>query len=447
VALERLQAQGIGAIVVTEEDRPLGVFTVRDLIGRVILPGVDLETPMGRIMTPEPVTLDARDHAFEAALRMAQGGFRHVLVVEGDRLVGVLSEHDLFSLQRVGLTRVAAYIQSAEDLPALQAAAADIRLLAHNLMRQGVTAEQLTRLISKLNDLLTTRLIELERRRHPAAASYTFCWLALGSEGRLEQTLNTDQDNGLIFEPLEGQSPEEARAALLPFARAVNEGLAACGFPLCKGEVMAGNPKWCLSLVEWQATFADWIFRGDGPVLLNASIFFDFRPLAGEARLAWALRDWLNEHVRGNRQFLRLMVQNALGNEPPLGWRGNFVLDGSGDEVHTLEMKLHGSMPFVDAARIFALAAGVSETGTQARLRAAGAAWKLDPQEVEAWVDGFFYIQQLRLQVNQTQLARDLPLSNRLDPRSLSAMEHQALKEAFRQAKRLQSRMETFFQF
>ncbi|MEW5771311.1 MAG: DUF294 nucleotidyltransferase-like domain-containing protein [Pseudomonadota bacterium] len=446
-ALRTMRGEGIGSIVVADQGRPLGIFTVHDLIDRVVLPGTTLDTPMHRLMTPEPKSLAADAHAFEAALLMAEGGIHHVLLVDEGRVVGMVSEKDLFARQRVGVARIATHIRSAGELGTLQAAAADIRQLARNLLLQGVAAEQLTQLISKLNDLLATRIIELEQARHPQLAGLAFCWLALGSEGRLEQTLLTDQDNGLIFLPRDGQTPEATRAELLPFAQAVNEALAACGFPLCKGGIMAGNPQWCLSLEEWQATFGDWIFRGDAPVLLNASIFFDFRPLAGDAALADSLRAWLNARIRDNRQFLRHMVRNALGNRPPLGWMRDFVVDGSGEEAHTIELKLHGATPFVDAARIFALAAGVGETGTAARLRGAGAAWKLDTQEVEAWVDGFHTIQRLRLRVHQAQLAAGHPLGNRLDPASLTAVEHQALKESFRQAKRLQARMESFFQF
>ncbi len=446
-ALEILKNQGVSAIVISEDGRPQGIFSVRDLIARVLLPGLSLEVPIQQVMTPSPAALAPTDHAFEAALLMAQGNFRHVLVVADGRLLGVLSERDLFALQRVGVTGIVSRIHHATSLPPLQAAAEDIRRLAHNLSLQGATAEQLTRLISKLNDLLTRRIIELELQRHPQAQAQVFCWLALGSEGRLEQTLYTDQDNGLIFELPPGQSAEAARASLLPFARVVNEALAACGFPLCKGEVMASNPKWCLSLEEWQGTFGDWIFRGDAPVLLNASIFFDFRPLMGETRLATALRSWLHEHVREHRQFLRLMVQNALGNRPPLGLIRDFVVDGSGDDAHTIELKLRGAMPFVDAARIFALATGMEETGTAARLLAAGRVWKLDEREVAAWVDGFFHIQQLRLRLHQEQISQQRPFSNRLDPRTLSAVERQTLKASFQQAKRLQSRMESFFQF
>ncbi|HNQ04227.1 MAG TPA: DUF294 nucleotidyltransferase-like domain-containing protein [Thiobacillaceae bacterium] len=446
-ALEIIQTQGISAIVVAQDGHPLGIFSVRDLIGRVLLPGLDLGVPVRQVMTASPAALAPSDHAFEAAVLMARGDFRHVLVVQNGQLMGVLSERDLFALQRVGVTGIASRIQHARGLEPLRAAAGDIRSLAHNLSLQGATAEQLTHLISKLNDLLTARIIELERARQPAADAQVFCWLALGSEGRLEQTLHTDQDNGILFEPCPGQTAEAARAALLPFARAVNEALAACGFPLCKGGVMASNPKWCLSLEEWQDTFGDWIFRGDAPVLLNASIFFDFRPLTGETRLARALRQWLHEHVRQHRQFLRLMTQNALGNRPPLGLIRDFVVDGSGDETGTIDLKLRGTMPFVDAARIFALAAGVEETGTAARLRAAGTTWKLDPREVAAWVDGFFHIQHLRLRLHQEQITRQQPFSNRLDPTTLSAVERQTLKASLRQAKKLRARMESFFQF
>ena len=179
------------------------------------------------------------------------------------------------------------------------------------------------------------------------------CWLALGSEGRFEQTLNTDQDNGIIFSPPDGTSADEVRQTLLPLAQRINDALDACGFPLCKGNIMASNPKWCLSLDEWKDTFADWIHRGDAPVLLNATIFFDFRPLFGKQELAHELRAWLNAKIKDNRLFLKHMVQNALGNRPPLGLVRDFVVDGG-----TLDLKLNGIAPFVDAARIFGACGG-----------------------------------------------------------------------------------------
>lgn len=436
-ALEIIQAQAISAIVVTAGERPVGIFSVRDLIGRVILPGIALDTPIAQLMTPQPVALAMQDRAFAAALAMAQGGFRHVLVMDGERLAGVLSEKDLFSLQRLGVTGISARIRAAQGLPELQTAAADIRQLAHNMLAQGVTSEQLTQLITTLNDLLTVRILEHALAHHPAAAEIEWCWLALGSEGRLEQTLNTDQDNGILFTPPAGQDAEAVRALLLPLARHVNESLAACGFPLCSGDIMASNPKWCLSHTEWQATFAHWIDHGDPEALLNASIFFDFRPLFGAAARAHALRAWLRDAVRKTPRFLHQMAANALRNRPPLGLVRDFVTS----DQHTLDLKLNGITPFVDAARIYALAQGVTETNTRQRLLAIAQPLRLKPQDTDALVDAFLFIQLLRLRLHHEQSARQAALSNHIDPDALNDLDRRILKEAFRQARKLQTRL------
>jgi CBS domain-containing protein len=210
---------------------------------------------------------------------------------------------------------------------------------------------------------------------------------------------------------------------------------------------MASNPQWCLSLDEWQQTFGDWIFRGDAPVLLNASIFFDFRALAGEAELVTQLRDWLNQRIGDNRQFLKLMTGNALGKRPPLGLVRDFVVDDAAGTPGTLDLKTQGTAVFVDAGRVMALAAGEPATGTAARLRAASARLGLPAQEAEGWVEAFHFIQQLRMRRHHLQLSRGEAMHNRLDPDSLSAMDRLGLKEAFRQGKRMQARLEGLFQY
>jgi len=285
-ALEAMRVQQVGSVLVTDRaGQPVGVFTLRDLRDRVVLPGYDTQDPIGGVMSPRPICLPIDAPALDAALAMARHSIRHVVLTEaGGRAAGVVSERDLFALQRTGLSRIAAGIRVTDSLEGLRGAAEDIRILARGLMAQGVGAEQLTRLISELNDQLTQRVIHLASRRADLAG-VRWCWLALGSEGRFEQTLLTDQDNGLLFTVPPEIGVDAARARLLPFARQVNDWLAECGFPLCKGGVMGSNPQWCLSLEEWQRTFADWLFRGDAPVLLNASIFFDFRALAGEGAL------------------------------------------------------------------------------------------------------------------------------------------------------------------
>jgi len=440
-ALETIRASGVGSIVVIDaETRPVGIFTVRDLIGRVILPGTDLATPMREVMTPNPVALQPTSHAFEAALLMAKHGFRHILVADAGKLVGVVSEKDLFSLQRVGVTQISTAVRRAESIEQLLPAAEDIRQFGHNMMAQGVAAEQLTQILSTLNDLLTERVIELECA---AAGSprFNFCWLAFGSEGRFEQTLATDQDNGIIFLVPPGKTADDMRAALLPLAERINRALDACGFPLCKGEIMAMNPKWCLSLDEWRAQFSRWIDAGDPDSLLNASIFFDFRALHGELNLADQLRTWLMQRTQAMPRFLHQMAANAMRNRPPLGLVRDFVVASAGEHANTLDLKLNGTTPFVDAARVFSLATGASASNTAARLRLAAPRLGISPAEVEAWISAFYFIQMLRLRGQHEENQAGRVMDNRIDPDLLNDLDRRILKEAFRQARKVQSRL------
>ncbi|MBZ0106636.1 MAG: DUF294 nucleotidyltransferase-like domain-containing protein [Sulfuricella denitrificans] len=435
--LTSMQQLGIGSMVAVDaHHRPVGIFTLHDVLSRVTLPGLSLETPLSSVMSPNPYTLPPNALVHEAALAMAKHGFRHILMVENGHLKGLLSEKDLFSLQRVGLRQISSAIRNAERIECLQQSALDIRELAHNMLAQGVAAEQLTQIISTLNDLLTCRIIELELRENPLG-DIEFCWMALGSEGRIEQTLNTDQDNGLIFSVPEGSSSDEVRARLLPFALRINKSLDECGFPLCGGDVMASNPKWCLSLGEWKDIFDKWIYHGAPMDLLHSTIFFDFRPLFGAEHLAGELREWLSVEASKNSRFLHQLAANALKNRPPLGMVRDFVIG----EGHTLDLKLNGITPFVDAARIFALAHGIMATNTLQRLRDIAAPLNLKPHDAEAYCDAFLFIQLLRLRLHHEQTERGEKLSNRVDPDSLNSLDQRILKEAFRQARKLQTKL------
>ncbi len=441
--LETMHKLTIGSMVAVDANKkPVGIFTLHDVLNRVALTGLNLDTPFHQVMSPNPRTLPPHALAHDAALVMAKHGFRHILVEENGQLKGLISEKDLFSLQRVSLRQISGAIRNAEQLETLQHAAKNIRQLAHNMLAQGVAAEQLTQIISTLNDLLTTRIIELELRVSPDVKGIEFCWLALGSEGRLEQTLNTDQDNGIVFTTPPDSVAEAVRQALLPFAKRMNLALAECGFPLCTGEVMASNPKWCLSLQEWQATFAKWIDQGDPMALLYASIFFDFRPLFGADHLAFELREWLSATARKNSRFLHQMAVNALRNRPPSGSVWDFF-SGKGQ---TLDLKLNGITPFVDAARIFSLAVGVKHTNTLQRLKEIAEPLRVNGQDAEAWGEAFLFIQLLRLRLHHDQAERQEELSNKVDPDSFNNLDKRILKEAFRQARKLQTKLTLDYQ-
>ncbi|WP_332777114.1 DUF294 nucleotidyltransferase-like domain-containing protein [Polaromonas sp.] len=441
-ALAIMDRLRIGSLIVVDAQghMPLGIFTLRDLLHRVTLPQVGLDQPIASVMTGGVITVKPHTTAYEASLIMASRGLRHLLVVdEAGRLVSIVSQNDLFALQRTSLKDVSNDIRQARDLPGLQACAKDIQRIALTLLTQGMAAGQLTQFVSTLNDLLTLRVIELTHDEFDLP-QVKWCWLALGSEGRYEQTLCTDQDNGIIFACENEAAAEALRQRFLPFAQAVNHKLDACGFPLCQGDIMAGNPQWCLSLPEWRARFSDWIEHPQPKALLNAAIFFDFRPLYGDENLSDTLRSWLLDQTRNARLFLRLMVENALQCAPPLGLIRDFVFDGDKDFPHTINLKLYGSRPFVDAARLLSLAHGVRQTSTVQRLLATSRIMNFGGDDVAAIVDSFYYIQLLRLR-HQHQALGAPGGGNRINPDLLNELDRHILKEAFKQARKLQSRL------
>lgn len=445
-ALEAMQRHGIGSMIVVDQDRrPLGIFTLHDLLSRVALPQRGLSEPIERVMTRTLTTLPPHATAYEAALTMVRHGIRHVLVVDSGELLGIVSERDLFSLQRVSMRQLSQDIRSADSLESLQQLSEEVRKLAQSMLVQGVAAEQLTQFIASLNDLLTQRAIDLEARGADLAP-IRWCWLALGSEGRLEQTLSTDQDNGIIFEVPDGTKAHAVRERLLPFAQRINLALDRCGFPLCRGDIMAGNPQWCLSTEEWRGKFAAWIDSGSPEALLHGSIFFDFRPLHGETRLALELRQWLLARASANRRFLHQMAENALRNRPPLGFFRDFAVEASGEYRNTIDLKMNGATLFVDAARILSLQTQVPATNTAERLRRSAQALHIPREEVEAWVDAFYYIQRLRLEHQHQRILEGLAPNNRLNPYGLNRLERRVLKEALKQARSLQARLALEYQ-
>jgi CBS domain-containing protein len=437
-AATQMHAHEVGSIVVVDAaGAPRGIFTTTDL---VVAAAQGLEArPVGETMTAPPFVLPGHAMAYEAALAMLAAGIRHVLVMEEGRLAGVVSERDLFSLQRLGLGEITTEIRLAGSVDVLVDIAAEIRKLARLLVEEGVAAEQLTMFVSVLNDRLCQRILEVERKKHHWDG-ISWCWLAFGSEGRFEQTFSTDQDNGIVFMVHDGAAPNAARARLLPFAAEVNAGLDACGFPLCKGEVMASNPRMCLSLDEWKDRIRGWMATPEPNDLLNAAIFFDLRPLHGDATLATALHEWIHPLARTTPAFLRLMAENALESRPPLGMLRDFVTSDAPGLPHSVNLKLNGARPFIDAARIYALAHGIPQTNTAERLRAARGHIGMGAAECEALVGAFFVVQAHRLR-KQAALEPDGEGANLIDPDRLNSLERRILKEALLQARALQTRL------
>jgi CBS domain-containing protein len=461
---EAMDREAAGSMLIADEaGKVQGIITRHDLIRRIILPEVPLSTPVGRVMSTGIKTIEANSSALEALLVMARHGIRHLPVMQHGFLVGLVSEHDLVRFQRSSLRILSSTIDNAQAIADLKACSGEVLDLARRLMAQGVAATSLARLVSHLNDALTRRLITLIEMRITAQAGQAlppWCWLALGSEGREEQTVATDQDNAIIFEG----DGHVWREHFMTFAQEVNHGLAEVGFPLCKGGVMAMHAKWCRSVDEWHALMAGW-FRSPQPdALLDANIFLDFRGLHGEVRLASDLRTWLSNQVAEHRLFLRSLAQDAMRDE---------VFQINGGDVRlslaralrrrghaaqwlspgSMDMKRGGTAPVVYFTRVLALACGLPVTSTDERLKALAEGQAMPESESHQMRDAFDVLQRFRLRAQLAYAARhagpegstapaaeDSP--NRLSLDELSSHEIEQLSEALAALAGLRSRIE-----
>ncbi len=458
---EAMNHEKAGSMLVSDETGAVqGILTRYDLISRVILPAIPLSTPISQVMSTGIKTVDAESGALEAMLVMARHKVRHLPVLHQGFLVGMVSEGDLFNFQRSSLRILSASIEQAETIADLKVCAAEVLRLARRLMSQGVAATSLARLVSHLNDSLTRRVIVITEQglRSELGELPPWCWLALGSEGREEQTVATDQDNAIIFEG----DGETYRSRFKKLAGEINRSLADIGFPLCKGGVMAMNDKWCRSVDEWHDLLAGWFQSPMPEALLDANIFFDFRGLHGEVRLAESLRDWLSKQVAGHGLFLRSLAQDAMRDEVSkltsngvvislaraLRKRG-YKADWLAPE--TLEMKRGGTAPVVYFARVLALSKGIAATSTDERLRILVDLKAMSESESHQMRDAFNVLQRYRLRAQleyatRAETADQGDLSpNILALDELSSHEIERLSEALSRLGGLRARLEMDF--
>jgi len=445
-AVALMQQNNVGSIVIVDDQqRPLGIFTLRDLRRVIGAEAGELSAAISCYMTHEPFHLPPEATAFDAAIAMTERHIAHVCVVDNGQLVGVISERDLFSLQRVDLVHLAQTIGHADRVEALVAIRGRIKQLVDNMLAHGASSTQITHIITLLNDHTVRRVIELAIR-DMGDPGVPFTWLCFGSEGRREQTLHTDQDNGILFEATDAAEAALRRGRLLPLAERINRDLDTCGFTLCRGNIMAGNPELCLSRQEWGRRFSAFVREATPENLLSSTIFFDLRAVWGPQEGCEQLRQDLLAEVADNRIFQRMMADNALRHRPPVGRFRDFVLARKGDGKDTLDLKVQGLTPFVDGARLLALANGIGECNTLERLRRLVEKGIIDAKDGAAYEEAYHFIQQTRMQHHQQQARDEAPYSNRLDPDTLNALDRRILRESFRQAQRLQTSLAVRYQ-
>lgn len=419
----------------------VGIVTTKDFTRKVIARGYPIDNPVGAIMSAPLRTISHKAMVFEAMMTMMEEDFQHVGVVDDDdNVIGMLSSKDILAFQGQSPLFLLREIQIAPDLDTIIARHHQLADLVRSLIHNGATAKNVTLFITTVSDTILNKLMSmtLDEMGPPPVP---FVFMIMGSEGRHEQTLKTDQDNAIVYQDPKPEAAEAVGSYFLKFGEIACGLLDRVGYDFCTGGVMAKNPRWCQPLSQWKTYFSDWIHAAEAEDLLQASIFFDFRHGFGNEALIVALRKHLFASLDGWSGFFRHMTENALNFKPPLGFFRNFVVESKGRHRNALDIK-SAMTPVVDFARVYALKHGVEETNTLERLEQLRIKKVITLAEYEELEKAYSFLMQLRFVRQITAVVDDNSKpDNYINPKKLTQIEQTTLKEIFKRIEKFQGKM------
>jgi CBS domain-containing protein len=423
----------------------LGMVTDNDLRKKVVSAGYDIRKSVKDIMSSPLTTISARAQIFEAILMMIQHNIKHLPVVdEMDRIIGIASDQDLLVAQGHSPVFLFREIQVAKNLDEIGYRHEQLPGLVKSLLDSGARGRHVNKLITEISDAILKKVIEfaLAEMGEPPAR---FAFMILGSEGRKEQTLKTDQDNAIVFEDVKPELFEDVQSYFLKLGEKVCGWLDEVGYTYCEFDIMAKNPVWCQPLKQWQKYFWGWIRDAEPIDLLKSSIFFDFRFGYGDERLVEDLRRYLFATLSGWMGFFRHLAENALEFKPPLDFFGKISLVSKGEHQNTVDIK-SAMMLIVDFTRIYALYHKVDATNTLDRLQELLRRGVIKKQDHDDLAYVYSFLMQLRLgHQARNIIEHKAKPNNYINPKSLSQVERQTLKEAFKHLNKAQGKLSMDF--
>lgn len=440
-ALKMVKEKASYVFINEKKDHTVGIVTEKDLSRKVVAKGFGIEQPVNSIMSFPLHTISEKALVFEALIQMMQQDIQHLAVTDAnDRIVGMLSNRDILSSQGHSPIFLISEISSAVTVNQLIDEHKKLPGIVRNLITNGANAENVTRFITTVSDAILKKIMKIVLDDlGPPPVPYVF--MILGSEGRREQTLKTDQDNAIIYQ----DPPESDKIGVKRYFKQMGEKvcnlLDQVGYDFCVGNVMAKNPKWNQPLSQWKKYFTSWIHAGEPQDLLQASIFFDFRGGYGDFSLINRLRNHLFTSLEGWSGFFRNLTENALHFKPPIGFFRNFVVESKGRHRNAFNIK-SAMLPIVDFARVFSLEAKIEETNTLERLNQLYMRKVLNRQEFEEIEKAYSFLMQLRFIRQVAAVIEDnTKPDNYINPKKLTTIEQTMLKEIFKRIERFQAKL------
>jgi CBS domain-containing protein len=416
-------------IVIDSLKKPRGILGLDRIAGSVLLDQVDAQSPVEKIMEASFHTVNGQDYFFDALHHMMKEKTNVLVIMENEKAVGLLTGFDLLRFRGREVLSLLRNIETAPVMTQLHQMQSDVEKVLRALITDGAQALQACKIVSELNDKIVKRVIELtEKECGPPPCAYA--WLGLGSEGRKEQTLFTDQDNAIIFS---NNCDSQGLSYFQEFSRKVVHYLNQCGIPLCKGEVMATNPTFFGNLETWKTRVEKWI---SSPVLdekdvRDSIILLDYRILYGEAKLEKELKAGILNLIKKHPSFLKIISKDIVSTSMPIGFFKNFIVEKGGEHKNRLCLKTYGLMPLVTCTKVLAYQNGITKTNTIERLKALAQAGIVSVDQQENLEQAQETLLTLKIKNDIKGIDEGKEFGTHINPSELSVRQKQLLKEAF----------------
>ncbi len=406
----------------------LGIITDRDLCTRVLAQGLDPADHVSTVMTTELLSLDHNAYVYEAMLKMLRYNVHHLPVLKNKQPIGIIETSDIVRYESQSSLLLVSSIFQQHSIEELAALSEQVKDSFVRLVNEDANSHMVGSAMSVIGRSFKQRIVELAEEEL-GQAPIPYCFLALGSMGRDEQLLVTDQDNAII---LDDEYDEKLHGDYFAkFAKIICDGLDKCGYSYCTGDIMATNPMWRMTRREWEECFADWIDDPNPKALLNASIFFDLDGVYGRLKWAEQLNGFIVRRSRRNNRFLACLARNALNRTPPLGFFKNFVMEKDGRHNNSINLKRRGTAPLADLIRVHALAVGSRSRNSFERLDDIIDAGILPKGKAEDLRDALEFISMVRIRHQAYDVENSIEPDNNIEPENLSDFERRNLKDAF----------------
>ncbi len=368
---QKMTKKKVGSMLVLKDDLPVGIITDKDLRNKIVTGDYPVTTKAEQIMTSPVITYPRKLTVTQAQMAMMKSGIGHICLTEdgtpNTKAVGILSKHDVMLAMGNNPAALVKEIKLSSKTKRIREIRKSAMLLLNGYLEDNIPMSITMQIISEINDACIKQVIDIALKKMPKSPPVAFAWLSMGSQGRGEQLLYTDQDNALLFADVSENQLPATTSYFMELSRRINKSLQTIGYEYCPAEMMASNPKWCLSLSEWKNLNSHWIINPGKDEVLLSSIFFDYNLSYGDAGLVNELTEHIFESVKKYPIFYLHLASGALQNPSPTGFFRQFLLEQDGEHKDFFDLKRRALMPLTDAARVLILSHNIKSINNTAK--------------------------------------------------------------------------------